>query len=311
LAKLSLGALAQGDVWFKGRTKNPWNPSQGSSGSSAGPAAATAAGLVAFSIGTETNGSIVSPSIRCRVTGLRPTYGRISKYGAMELSYTMDKVGPICREAEDCALVLAAICGADPRDPSAVDRPFTWPKRVDYTQLKIGWLVQGTATTAPSDDPVLSILRKKGAQIVDVSFPRLTPGVSKILEVESASAFDAFTRGNEIHGLHDSTWPVTFRANRFVPAVEYLQAQRARTLLMQEFEKTFGDLDAVVCMGGGSILTTTNLTGHPQIVIPLKDGQARSIVGRLYSEDVIVAIAHAVQSELQVHRLRPDLRKLA
>ncbi|HWD39539.1 MAG TPA: amidase [Fimbriimonas sp.] len=141
IGKLSMGSLAMGDVWFRGRTKNPWNPKEGSSGSSAGSAAATAAGLVGFAIGTETLGSIVSPSIRCRVTGLRPTYGRISRYGAMALSYTMDKAGPICRTAEDCALVLAALCGSDPGDPSAVDRPFTWPVRIDFSKLKIGFMV--------------------------------------------------------------------------------------------------------------------------------------------------------------------------
>ncbi len=312
LGKLSMGALAMNDVWFKGRTQNPWNLDQGSSGSSAGSASATAAGLVGFSIGTETLGSIVSPSIRCRVTGLRPTFGRVSRYGAMELSYTMDKVGPICREAEDCALVLAAICGSDPRDINAVDRPFRWPPRLDYRKLKIGYLVPKSASAPqiPTDDPVVSVLRSLGAEVRPVSFSPVPDGVLAILEVESASAFDAFTRGKEIHELLNSQWPEIFRAARYVPAVEYLQMQRARTLLMETFEREFGDLDAYVCRGGGYTLGHTNLTGHPQIVIPLKGGDARSLVGRLYGEDKLVAMAQAVQSRLGFQKLRPDLSKL-
>jgi len=313
LAKLSMGALAMGDVWFKGTTKNPWNPKQGSSGSSAGSAAATAAGLVAFAVGTETLGSIVSPSIRCRVSGLRPTYGRISRYGAMALSYTMDKPGPICRTAEDCALVLAALCGADPGDPSAVDRPFIWPQRLDFKKLKIGFLVtpQKKSDKLPADDLVLNTLQKLGAEVRPVWFDFDTRGLAQILDVESASAFDEFTRGPQIEKLKNSSWPQIFRSARYVPAVEYLQAQRARTLLMHSFEAQFGDLDAFVCVGGGYTLTHTNLTGHPQIVIPLAAGKASSLVGRLYREDVLVAIAHEVQSQLGFAKLRPDLSVLA
>ncbi|MHB8636995.1 MAG: amidase [Fimbriimonadaceae bacterium] len=309
LAKLSMGALAMGDVWFRGTTKNPWNPKQGSSGSSAGSAAATAAGLVAFAVGTETLGSIVSPSIRCRVTGLRPTYGRISRYGAMALSYTMDKPGPICRTAEDCALVFAALCGSDPNDPSAVDRSFIWPKRVDFKKLKIGFLVTPKKKTdkLPTDDLVLNVLLKLGAEVRPVWFDADARALTKILDVEAASAFDAFTRGPEIDELTHSSWPQIFRGARFVPAVEYLQAQRARTLLMHDFEAQLGDLDAYVCVGGGYTLTHTNLTGHPQIVIPLADGKASTMVGRLYGEDLLVAIAHEVQARLGFTKLRPSL----
>lgn len=312
LGKLSMGALAMNDHWFKGQTLNPWNPRQGSSGSSAGSASSTAAGLVGFSIGTETLGSIVSPSIRCRVTGLRPTYGRVSRFGGMALSYTMDKVGPICRSAEDCALVLAAICGADPRDPSAVDRPFSWPRRVDFHRLKIGWLVGPNvkSPTVPPDDQVVAVLRARGATVEPISFSPVPEGVGGVLDVEAASAFDSFTRGPEIHELLNSQWPQTFRTARYVPAVEYLQMQRARTLLMSAFEREFGDFDAYVTQGGGYTLTHTNLTGHPQIAVPLKDGQARSLVGRLYREDVLASIASGVQQELGYTKLRPDLTVL-
>jgi Asp-tRNA(Asn)/Glu-tRNA(Gln) amidotransferase A subunit family amidase len=310
VAKLSMGALAMGDHWFKGRTANPWNVEEGSSGSSAGSASATAAGLIGFSIGTETLGSIVSPSIRCRVTGLRPTYGRVSRYGAMALSYTMDKVGPICRRAEDCALVLAAICGSDSFDPSAVDRPFKWPQRIEWTKLKVGYLVAGEKAAVPSDDPILKLLDRRGVKIRPVHFSPVPEGVGMILDVESASAFDRFTRGEEIHQLKNSSWPETFRAARYVPAVEYLQAQRARSLLMHRFESEFGDLDMFVCARGGSTLAHTNLTGHPQIVIPLQNGNAHSLVGRLFKEDQLTAVAHELQEELGFYKLRPDLSKV-
>lgn len=312
VAKLSMGALAMGDVWFRGTTKNPWNPKQGSSGSSAGSAAATAAGLVGFSVGTETLGSIVSPSIRCRVSGLRPSYGRVSRAGAMALSYTMDKPGPICRTIEDCALVLAALCGSDPGDPSAVDRPFLWPRRLDWKKLKIGYLVrpQNRGQKLPSDDLVVNALTKLGAQVQPVWFDADPNALLQILDVESASAFDAFTRSPAIDKLTNSSWPQIFRAARYVPAVEYLQAQRARTLLMEQFEAQFGDLDAYVCTGGGYTLAHTNLTGHPQMVIPLADGRASTMVGRLYKEDMLATIAWEVQRGLGFIKLRPDLTAL-
>jgi Asp-tRNA(Asn)/Glu-tRNA(Gln) amidotransferase A subunit family amidase len=317
VAKLSMGALAQGDVWFRGTTKNPWNPKQGSSGSSAGPASATAAGLVGFSIGTETLGSIVSPSIRCRVTGLRPTYGRISRYGGMALSYTMDKAGPICRRAEDTALVLAAICGSDPRDASAVDRTFDYPQKLNYAKLKVGFLVRkdnADDLKSMADDVGVKTMRELGMNVVPVWFSPLNNALIQILDVESASAFDEFTRGEKIHELKNSSWPETFRAARYVPAVEYLQAQRARTLLMRRFEQEFGELDLFMAMGGGYTLAHTNLTGHPQIVIPWGGDQgnsrARSLVGRLYREDVLISVAKAIQDKLPFAQERPDLSLL-
>lgn len=319
-AKLSMGALALGDIWFKGRTVNPFNPKQGSSGSSAGSASATAAGLVAFAIGTETLGSIMSPSIRCRVTGLRPTYGRVSRYGGMALSYTMDKVGPICRQAEDCALVLAAICGADERDPSAMDRSFVWPQKLDPKKLKVAYTVGQNAD--PNDlsiidkDPALLALRKLGVTLKAARFTPPNNGLLAILNVESSSAFDAFTLGEQIRQLTNSPWPQTFRAARYVPAAEYLQMQRARTLLMEQFERELGDFDAVISTGsGGSLLITTNLTGTPQIALPWGADDAgnslsRVLIGRNYQEAKLAAIAKMVQDSAGFHRLRPDLSAL-
>lgn len=320
VAKLSLGALAQGDMWFNGRTKNPWNPAQGSSGSSAGSCSATAAGLVAFAIGTETLGSICSPSHQCRVTGLRPTYGRVSRRGAMAVSWTMDKIGPICRNAEDCALVFAAIQGADPADASSVDMPFRYDSKVDLGKLRIGF------TVGQNDDPkdpglieksdYLKLLASMGAKLAPVRFQPVPDGLNVVLSVESAAAFEEFTRSERIELLKNSAWPNTYRSNRFVPAVEYLQAMRARTLLMRRFELELGDLDVVVANGtGGNLLFITNLTGHPQVLVPFgTDDQGRnrsiSLVGRLYDEATILAVANKIQQAKGFHLLRPDLAKV-
>lgn len=317
LAKLSMGALAQGDVWFKGRTRNPWNPTTGSSGSSAGSACATAAGLVGFSIGTETLGSIVSPSHVCRVTGFRPTYGRVSRRGAMAVSWTMDKIGPICREVEDCALVFAAICGADPADASSVDRPFHYSPDVDLSKLKIGYLSAGPDKDPdPKSVPYLKRLMDLGADPRPVQIDPLPNGANLVLGVEASAAFDAFTRGDAIDELENSAWPNTYRSNRFVPAVEYLQAQRARTLVQHRFEEQLGDVDVLVAgERGGHTLFITNLTGHPQVLVP--DGvddrgaaQSVSFIGRLYEDDTLLAVARKFQAAGGAHRLRPDLSKI-
>lgn len=317
VAKLSLGALAQGDVWYKGRTRNPWKPDTGSSGSSAGPGAAVAAGLVGFAIGTETLGSIVSPSHVCRVSGLRPTYGRVSRRGAMAVSWTMDKIGPMCREVEDCALVFAAIAGADPGDRSSVDRPFHYDPRIDLAKLKIGYPVTDPgAAPRPEAVPHLKVLLDLGANLHPVVLDPTPSGVSLVLGVEASSAFDAFTRGPQISELKNSAWPVTYRANRYVPAVEYLQAQRARTLHQRRFEEQLGDLDLVVANErGGSLLLTTNLTGHPQVLVPngvddRGNPLSVSFVGRLYEEDVLLAVARAYQEATGHHLKHPDLSEL-
>lgn len=317
IAKLSLGSLAQGDVWFKGRTKNPWNPAQGSSGSSAGSACSTAAGLAAFTIGTETLGSIVSPTHQCRVTGLRPSYGRVTRSGAMAVSWTMDKVGPICRSAQDCAIVFASLQGSDPRDLTSRDAGFHYRSDLPLKELRIGYLI------GPNDDPAdrsaigrtdyLSLLASLGANLEPVRISPTPSGVILVLSVESASAFDDFTRSDAIDRLQNSSWPQTYRSSRFVPAVEYLRAQRLRTEVMRRFEAELGEFDLVVAYErGGHTLYTTNLTGHPQVLVPYgltPQGTQRSIslIGRLDGEATILAVAHQIQMRAGFHRLRPSL----
>jgi Asp-tRNA(Asn)/Glu-tRNA(Gln) amidotransferase A subunit family amidase len=310
VAKTSLGSLAMGDVWHRGVTKNPWNPKQGSSGSSAGSAAATAAGLIAFGIGTETSGSILSPSLRCRVTGLRPSFGRVSRFGAMELSFSLDKVGPLCREAEDCALVFAALCGADPRDPSSVDRPFEYPRKVELKTVKVGWAGQADRM---NDDAAVKRLREVGVTVEPIKLTPFPDGLYTILNVEAGSAFDAFTRGEQIRQLKNSAWPRTFRGSRFIPGVEYLQAQRARALMQQRFEAEFGDFDAILAPGiGGAAFGQANFGGYPSILIPMGDDGSgnslgRAMIGRLYGEDRLLAVAKALQDGFDYHRRRPTL----
>lgn len=304
LAKLSMGALAQGDVWFRGRTKNPWNLERGSSGSSAGSAAGVAAGLVGFAIGTETLGSICSPCNECRVTGLRPTYGRVSRYGAMAVSWTMDKLGPICRSVEDCALVFSIIHGADPLDASSVERPFRYDAKVEFGKLKIA-----TINGANNGDgaPHIEALKKLGAKLTPIDVPPYAQEALLVLGVEAAAAFDEFTRTDLIDGLQNSAWPQTYRSNRFVPAVEYLRAQQARRLLMRKFEEQFGDFDMMVTTGiGNATIRTTNLTGHPQVIIPFGE-RSVSLVGRLYEDDRLCAVANALQRTAEFHRLKPNL----
>lgn len=310
LAKLSMGALAQGDVWFKGRTKNPWNQQRGSSGSSAGSACATAAGLVGFSIGTETLGSICSPCNECKTTGLRPTYGRVSRYGAMAVSWTMDKIGPICRTVEDCALVFSVIHGADGFDVSCVDHPFAFDVNLDLKKLKVAAIAgQGEEADASLIDkyPYLQALKSLGVQITPIKVESYAQQALLVLGVEAAAAFDEFTRTDLIDDLQNSAWPVTYRSNRFVPAVEYLRAQQARRLMMRKFEAEFGDFDAMVTTGiGNATIRTTNLTGHPQVIIPFGE-RSVSLVGRLYEDDRLCALAWALQQTQNYHRMRPVL----
>lgn len=311
LAKLSMGALAQGDVWFKGRTKNPWNLERGSSGSSAGSASAVAAGLVGFAIGTETLGSICSPCNECRTTGLRPTYGRVSRYGAMAVSWTMDKIGPICRTVEDCAMVFEAIHGADPLDGSCVDRPFAFDGRLDMSKVTLGAIAGQNEAADESlieKSPHLQALRKLGAKVVPIKIEPYASQALLVLGVEAAAAFDEFTRTDLIDGLENSVWPVTYRSNRFVPAVEYLRAQQARRLIMRRFEEEIGPYDALVTTGiGNATIRTTNLTGHPQVIIPFGE-RSISFVGRLYEDDLLCGIADALQRTQNFHRLRPTLK---
>jgi Asp-tRNA(Asn)/Glu-tRNA(Gln) amidotransferase A subunit family amidase len=319
VAKLTLGALAWGDVWFGGKTRNPWNPEQGSSGSSAGSAAAVSAGLLPFALGTETWGSIVSPCTRCGVTGLRPTFGRVSRAGAMALSWSMDKIGPICRSVEDCALVFDVIRGSDGRDATVVDAPFPYRPDVDLSSLRIGYL---EAAFAEEEDPgreqdraVLEVLRSLGGDPQPMALPDLPAGdLAFILSAEAAAAFDELTRSGRddlmVRQVRNA-WPNVFRAARFIPAVEYLQANRIRSLLIERMAQLMDEYDVYVSPSfGGDNLLVTNLTGHPCVVVPdgfREENAPGSItfIGRLFDEATVLAVARAYQEATDFHRRRP------
>jgi Asp-tRNA(Asn)/Glu-tRNA(Gln) amidotransferase A subunit family amidase len=322
VAKLSMGALAMGDVWFGGKTRNPWNPEQGSSGSSAGSAAATAAGLVGFSIGTETLGSIVSPSTRCNVTGLRPTFGRVSRYGAMALSWSMDKIGPICRTVEDCALVFSAIIGWDDKDLTLVDLPFNWNSSSDLKDIRIGYLKKAFETEnddKKNNEAALEILRSLGIELIPFDLPDFPVySLSFILSAEAAAAFDELTRSNRDDLLSRQTrgsWPNAFRQARLIPAVEYIQANRLRTLLMQRMAEKMEGIDVYIAPRRGSDnLLITNLTGHPAVLVPNghneKEGPTPiSFIGDLFEEAKALRAAKAFQDAAGFHLKHPELDK--
>jgi Asp-tRNA(Asn)/Glu-tRNA(Gln) amidotransferase A subunit family amidase len=319
IAKLTLGALAMGDVWYGGRTRNPWNLEQGSSGSSAGSASATVAGLVGFSIGSETLGSIVSPSTRCGATGLRPTFGRVSRYGAMALSWSMDKLGPICRTVEDCALVFDAIHGADGKDPTARELPFTWDVEFPLRELRIGYYRKAFEEEhrgAEFDTRALDAMRGLGIKLTPIALPDDYPvsALRIILNAEAATAFDDLTRSNRDDLLVRQTsnaWPNSFRRSRFIPAVEYIQANRVRTMLMGGMEHALDGVDVFITPSyGGDVLLTTNLTGHPAVTLPSgfrDDGTPVSIsfVGRLFGESELLTVAKAFQDATGHHLKHP------
>lgn len=318
VAKLTLGALAWGDVWYGGTTKNPWDLEQGSSGSSAGPAAATAAGLVAFSIGTETWGSIVSPSTRCGTTGLRPTFGRVSRAGAMALSWSMDKIGPICRTVEDCAIVFNAIRGADGIDQTVIDAPFNYNPKVELSKLRIGYvkaLFDERYSNHANDSTSLAKLRALGANLIPIELPNdSVQAIGFILSAEAAAAFDDLTRSGRdslmVRQTRDA-WPNVFRASRFIPAVEYIHANRVRYLIIQEMQKLDVDVYLAPSFGGNNLLLT-NLTGHPCVVLPNgfdDKGRPRSItfIGRLFGEAPLLAVAKAYQDATDFHKKHPPL----
>ena len=323
VAKLTLGALAWGDVWFGGKTRNPWNYNQGSSGSSAGPASATSAGLVAFSIGSETLGSIVSPSTRCGVTGLRPTYGRVSRTGAMALSWTMDKLGPICRTVEDCAIVFNAIIGPDGTDQTLYDAPFNYDPAIDVRQLRVGFLrteFDSARFNQDNNNAVLQALRNLGIKLIPIELPhRYDVGsISFILSAEAAAAFDDLTRsGNDDLLVRQikNAWPNSFRSSRFIPAVEYIQANRVRYLIIQDMQKLMNTVDVYVTPTfGGSNLLLTNLTGNPCVVVPdgfTKEGSPTSItfVGQLFGEAKLLAVARRYQEATGFHLKHPTLQQ--
>jgi len=324
VAKLTLGALAWGDVWFGGKTKNPWNLEEGSSGSSAGPASATAAGLVGFSIGSETWGSIVSPSTRCGATGLRPTFGRVSRHGAMALSWSMDKLGPICRNVEDCALVFQAIHGTDGQDLTVVDRPFGWNPDSDISKLRVGFLKtafekerEKNAEWRQFDLDSLDKLRSLGVELIPIDLPDYPiDAMSFVLSAEAGAAFDDLTRDNRddlmVRQIKNA-WPNVFRTSRMIPAVEYIQANRLRTKVMAAMAERMTDIDVYVTPSFvGDNLLLTNLTGHPQVVLPngfKESGSPTSIsfVGRLYGETETLALAKAYQDATDFHTKHPVL----
>ena len=324
VAKLTLGELAWGDVWFNGRTRNPWNLEQGSSGSSAGPAAAVAAGLVGFAIGSETWGSIISPSTRCGTTGLRPTFGRVSRNGAMALAWSMDKIGPICRSAEDCALVLAALVGPDGQDLTVVDAPFDWNPGLELKSIRVGFYEKAfekekNGKPRLNDWAALDVLRSLGVSLVPIDMPTLpVEPLSIILSAEAAAAFDDLTRGNADDLLvrqEREAWPNVFREARFIPAVEYIQANRIRTLLMRDMAHRMKDLDVFVSPSfGGNVLLLTNLTGHPALAMPNgfdEKGTPTSIsfIGNLFQEAKMLRLAKAFQEATDFHLQHPPLEE--
>ncbi len=341
VAKLTLGELAQGDIWFGGTTKNPWKADWGSSGSSAGPASATAAGLMGFTIGSETLGSISSPATRTGVTGLRPTFGRVPRTGAMALSWTMDKLGPICRSVEDCALVLNAIYGPDGKDLSVHDAAFNWNAGTKLSSLRIGYTrkffdlpekdtVDGKLETVHGskrfDDAALDVLRKLGANLIPVELPDFPYNAMRLmLTVEAAAAFDDLTRSGrdkELVQQGPGAWPNSFRSARFTPAVEYVNASRVRTLAMEAWAKLFQTVDVIVTptsAAGNPQLTATNLTGHPAVILPngFRDYDDKdttqvpvslTFLGDLFQEAKLMAVASAYQRATSFHLRYPSMK---
>lgn len=337
VAKLTLGELAQGDVWFGGMTKNPWKLDQGSSGSSAGPASATAAGLVAFAIGSETLGSISSPSTRCGTTGLRPTFGRVPKSGAMALSWSMDKLGPICRSVEDCALVLDAIHGPDGKDQSAIAASFNWDATVNPARLRVGYVKSAfdlpeldpkdekrtLHATRKFDDAALAVLRSMRIDLIPVELPDLQYDAMRIiLTAEAAAAFDDLTRSNrdsELVQQSRNDWANTFRTARFIPAVDYINANRLRSTAIAAWHELMKKVDVIVTPTGASNLSqlvATNLTGHPAIILPngfRDDGTPVSLtfLGGLFEEAKLMAVAHAYQSATKFHLMHPSMNPVS
>jgi len=327
VAKFTLGALAMGDYWFGGRTKNPWNLKYGSSGSSAGSTSATVAGLVPFAIGTETWGSIISPSTTCGATGLRPTFGSVSRSGAMALSYSLDKVGPICRSAADAAIVFNYIHGTDGKDGSAVNMPFNYTPNKDIKKLKIAYAknyFDKIKDTSRNEFKVLQEFKKLGVQLIPVNFPDSGVYNFNIMDVvigaECAAQFDEMTRLNIDDILTRQTksdWPNSFRTNRFIPAVEYINAQRHRYTLMQKVNEVMQQYDVIICpsRGDGNQSAITNLTGNPVVCVPtgfdkkLNLPTGISFVGNLYDEATILSIAQAYQKATNWDETHPALFK--
>lgn len=328
IAKLTLGALAYNDIWFGGKTKNPWDISEGSSGSSAGSGSATSAGLVGFSIGTETMGSIVSPSTRCGVTGLRPTFGRVSRHGAMALSWSMDKIGPICRSVEDCALVFSAIYGPDGQDMTITPHPFTWNPALDPKTLRVGYVTSAFEPLPEDADErekanhansvaVLDVMREQGFDLIPIELPQTDMNaLAVILISEAAAAFDEIVRDKRVSTMKwqdEEAWPNRFRSARLITAVEYINAGRVRTQLMHDMAQVMNDVDVfVVPSFGANALQITNYTGHPTVVVPngftpKNTPTSISFIGGLYKEAETLAVAKAYQDATDWHLQYPDV----
>jgi len=343
LAKLSVGALAYGDLWYGGRTRNPWNIEEGSSGSSAGSASATAAGLVGFSLGTETLGSIVAPSLRCGTTGLRPTFGRVSRTGAMPLCWTLDKIGPICRAVDDTALVLHALSGADPADPFQVPAPLAYDAAAPVRGLRVGFYEADFADAGAHDldRAALVALRHLGAETVALTRPGLPYGaLMNILTAEAAASFEELTlsdRDDMLRWQEPGAWPNAFRKARFLSAVDHIQLDRLRRHVMAEMDATMRGVDAIVAPAlAGPLLVIGNFTGHPCLVLPcgfresesrgplslararLDEGAAGAgpthtvphaicLIGRLFDEGTILRLGRALEAVLGANLRRPPL----
>jgi Asp-tRNA(Asn)/Glu-tRNA(Gln) amidotransferase A subunit family amidase len=331
VAKLTLGELAQGDIWFGATTRNPWKVDQGSSGSSAGPASATAAGLVGFSIGSETLGSISSPSTRCGTTGLRPTFGRVPRTGAMALSWTMDKLGPLCRSVEDCAIVLDAIYGPDGKDNTVIAADYHWDAHLSPRSLRIGYVKSAFDLlqldpadpkrtlhgTKKFDDAALDVLHRLGINLIPVELPDVPYDAMRIiLSAEAAASFDELTRSDRDKELVQQgkfDWPNSFRTSRFIPAVDYVNANRVRTMAIQKWDDLMRTVDVIVTPTGAanlSQLVATNLTGHPAVILPngfRDDGTPVSLtfLGGLFEEAKVLAVAKAYQDATGFHLRHP------
>ena len=317
VAKLTLGALAWGDVWFGGKTRNPWDIEQGSSGSSAGPGSATAAGLVGFSIGSETWGSIVSPATRNGVTGLRPSFGTVSRAGAMALSWSMDKLGPMTRSVEGAAIVFEIIRGSDNLDRTVRDIPFIYPSKRGVRNLRIGYVASAFADSLVSknDKASLEALKDIGLNLIPIELPEFPTGaLSFVLQAEAAAAFDELTRSNnddEMVRQVQNAWPNVFREARFIPAVEYINANRARTLLNQKMSEFMNSIDVYIIPSFfEDNLLRTNLTGQPCVVLPNgfnEKGRPTSIsfIGGLYGDGKVLAVAKAYQEATSWHKNYP------
>ncbi len=320
IAKTTLGELAMGDVWFGGKTRNPWDISRGSSGSSAGSASAVSAGCLPYAIGSETLGSIVSPSTECGDTGLRPSFGRVSKYGAMALSWSMDKLGPITRSVEDAAIVFNTIQGIDSKDLSTIAAPFNYDGTIKTLKgCKIGYVKNDFERRSQShntDSTTLAKLKELGAELVPIEYPKMPIGaMTFVLDAEAGAAFQELVlshRDDQLVQQNKNAWPNIFRASQFISAAEYIQANRARTLLIQSWYEKLKGLDLYITPSFSLNLSMTNLTGNPCVVLPNgfnASGRPVSItfMGQLFGEGKLLQAAKIYQEATDFHKKHPSL----